>query len=64
MTLLTQMMNTFQSMMSAGAMPQQWSSSTPFQQSEPQQEAIPHDIILPKTLERGIGTWNTCSGRS
>jgi hypothetical protein len=54
MTMLTQMMTTFQSMLSAGAMPQQWSSSTPFQQSEEMQEAIPHDIILPKTLERGI----------
>ena len=54
MTMLSQMMTTFQSMLSAGAMPQQWSSSTPFQQNEPVQEAIPHDIILPKTLERGI----------
>lgn len=54
MNLLTQMMTTFQSMLSAGAMPQQWSSSTPFQQVEEVQEAIPHDIILPKTLERGI----------
>ena len=53
MAMLTQMMTTFQSMLSAGAMPQQWSSSTPFQQTEPVQEAIPHDIILPKTLERG-----------
>ena len=52
--MLTQMMTTFQSMLSAGAMPQQWSSSTPFQQTESVQEAIPHDIILPKTLERGI----------
>lgn len=54
MNLLTQMMTTFQSMLSAGAMPQQWSSSTPFQQVEEVQEATPHDIILPKTLERGI----------
>lgn len=56
MAMLTQMMNTFQSMLSAGAMPQQWSSSTPFQQAEDAQEPIPHDIILPKTLERGITT--------
>ena len=54
MTLLTQMMTTFQSMLSAGAMPQQWSSSTPFQQAEETPEAMPHDIILPKTLEKGI----------
>ena len=54
MTLLSQMMTTFQSMLSAGAMPQQWSSSTPFQQVEEVQESTPHDIIIPKTLERGI----------
>ena len=56
MAMLTQMMTTFQSMLSAGAMPQQWSSSTPFQRAEEAQEPIPHDIILPKTLERGVTT--------
>jgi KaiC/GvpD/RAD55 family RecA-like ATPase len=54
MTLMTQMMQTMQSMMSAGAMPGQWDSSSPFQQTEEVVEAVPHDIIIPKTLERGI----------
>ena len=54
MTLMTQMMQTMQSMMSAGAMPGQWESSSPFQQAEEIVEAVPHDIIIPKTLERGI----------
>ena len=54
MALMSQMMQTFQSMMGAGAMPQQWASSQPFQQVEETSEAVSHDIILPKTLERGI----------
>ncbi|MHA2338364.1 MAG: RAD55 family ATPase [Candidatus Hodarchaeales archaeon] len=54
MTLMSQMMQTFQSMMSAGAMPGQWESSTPFQHTEETVESVPHDIIQPKTLERGI----------
>ena len=58
MALMSQMMQTMQSMMSAGAMPGQWDSSTPFQQSDEVIEAVPHDIILPKTLERGIITQN------
>jgi len=57
MALLSQMMQTFQSMVSGGAFPSQWSSSSPFQSTtttaiEP--EAVPHDIVFPKTLERGI----------
>ena len=52
--LMSQMMQTMQSMMSAGAMPGQWESSSPFQKTEEVVEAVPHDIILPKTLERGI----------
>ncbi len=54
MALMSQMMQTMQSMMSAGAMPGQWDSSSPFQQAEETVEAVPHDIIIPKTLERGI----------
>ena len=54
MALMTQMMQTMQSMMGAGAMPGQWDSSSPFQKSEEVVEAVPHDIIIPKTLERGI----------
>jgi KaiC/GvpD/RAD55 family RecA-like ATPase len=54
MALMTQMMQTMQSMMSAGAMPGQWDSASPFQQTEEIVEAVPHDIIMPKTLERGI----------
>ncbi|MHA2175281.1 MAG: RAD55 family ATPase [Candidatus Hodarchaeales archaeon] len=56
MALMTQMMQTMQSMMSAGAMPGQWESSSPFQPTEEIMEAVPHDIIIPKTLERGIVT--------
>ncbi|MCH8905848.1 MAG: hypothetical protein IH840_02075 [Candidatus Heimdallarchaeota archaeon] len=53
--MLSQMMQSFQSMMNFGALPQQWGSSQPFQevQGEIEPEAVPHDIILPKTLERG-----------
>lgn len=56
MSMMTQMMQTMQSMMQAGAMPQQWASSSPFQPSGEIEtpDTIPHDIILPKTLERGI----------
>lgn len=56
MAMMSQMMQTFQSMMTAGASPQQWASSQPFQQSDDliEPEAVSHDIILPKTLERGI----------
>ncbi|OLS24112.1 MAG: hypothetical protein HeimC2_23860 [Candidatus Heimdallarchaeota archaeon LC_2] len=56
MAMFSQMMQSFQSMMNLGAMPQQWSSSQPFQSVETSIEpaAIPHDIIFPKTLEKGI----------
>lgn len=54
--MMSQMMQTFQSMVSAGATPQQWASSQPFQATEEtfEPEAVPHDIIIPNTLERGI----------
>lgn len=56
MAMFNQMMQSFQSMMNLGAMPQQWSSSQPFQSVETSIEPapVPHDIIFPKTLERGI----------
>ena len=56
MNILSQMMQSFQSMMNLGAVPQQWSSSTPFQTVETsiEPEAVPHDVILPKTLTKGI----------
>jgi KaiC/GvpD/RAD55 family RecA-like ATPase len=56
MALFSQMMQSFQSMMNLGALPQQWSSSQPFQSVETtiEPEPVAHDIIYPKTLERGI----------
>ena len=54
MALMSQMMQTFQSMMSAGAMPQTWASSSPFQEVEVETDEVAHDIILPNTLEIGI----------
>lgn len=58
MAMMSQMMQTFQSMMAVGASPQQWASSQPFQQGEEVEETeqVSHDIILPETLERGITT--------
>ncbi|MHA2252364.1 MAG: RAD55 family ATPase [Candidatus Kariarchaeaceae archaeon] len=54
--MFSQMMQSFQSMMNLGAIPQQWSSSQPFQAVETsiEPEAVSHDIIFPKTIERGI----------
>ena len=53
--LSSQMMTTFQNMMNVGVSPQQWASSTPFQVQEIQEpDAVDHDIILPKTIHRGI----------
>ncbi|MHA2252782.1 MAG: RAD55 family ATPase [Candidatus Kariarchaeaceae archaeon] len=56
MAMFSQMMQSFQSMMNLGALPQQWSSSQPFQSVETaiEPEPVAHDIIYPKTLERGI----------
>jgi KaiC/GvpD/RAD55 family RecA-like ATPase len=56
MALMNQMMMTMQSMMQAGAMPQQWSSSSPFKPADQSETppAVKHDIIIPKTLKRGI----------
>lgn len=58
MAMFSQMMQSFQSMMNLGALPQQWSSSQPFQSVETsiEPDAVPHDIIYPRTLERGITT--------
>ena len=57
MVLMQQMMSTMQSMMAAGGVPGSgWASASPFQQSGVQAETtedVPHDIILPKTLELG-----------